>query len=136
MKFRVVVDLPKEFQDYEITWYYAKELSGAGSGSGASAGASSSSAPDLAGSSSSSSAQLPQDSKQPKDKDAKKPTYEWKPMSVGDSLKLEDTYRALATSKTAKIDTVSVMNDLYDVTVIDRIGYPVYWTGPPIKVLR
>ena len=70
--------------------------------------------------------------------EAKKGWFDWKPMTATDSLKLEHAFRALPVTPGAPGETalVSVMNDLYDVNVAERIGTPVYWIGPSIRVSR
>lgn len=108
--------MAKELQDFEIPWFYSREVTPAAS---------------------SSSAQAPADANVKDAKEAKKPPPEWKALSVGDSLKLEIGYRSMvASTATTKVEIVSILNDLYDVNVGDRLGYPVFWNGPAVRVLR
>lgn len=133
-----MVEVAKDLEDYEVTWFYAREVAPAPSAPASSTGSSSTSAAAAkateAGDTSASSSSVPASADA---KEAKKPALEWKPLSVGDSLKLETSHRSLmASTATNKVEIVPILNDLYDVNVGERLGYSVYWNGPAIRVLR
>lgn len=57
----------------------------------------------------------------------------WKPMSMSDSLKLEDVH----SSNDISADTmVATEGGRYDVEILRRQRSPVYWSGPPNEVRR
>ena len=122
----------------EVVWYHATDTTTSAVTAAAAAGAAPSPSTSSAFASPTAAAAAGSAATPAAAAEVKKGWFDWKPMTATDSLKLEYAFRALPVTPGAPGETalVSVMNDLYDVNVAERIGTPVYWIGPSIRVSR